>query len=62
MNLTDPPSPCTGVCQIDPGSALCRGCHRTIDEIVAWPTASAPRKQVILNAVAARQSESVRSI
>lgn len=60
--VTDPPSPCTGVCQIDPGTVLCRGCYRTLDEIAVWPSASAMRKQAILDAVATRQSESVRSI
>ncbi|WP_324307778.1 DUF1289 domain-containing protein [Thermomonas sp.] len=30
-------SPCTGVCTLaDDG--LCRGCHRTGDEIAAWST------------------------
>ncbi|NLR69790.1 DUF1289 domain-containing protein [Novosphingobium sp. ERN07] len=60
--MVDPQSPCTGVCQIDPGNALCRGCQRTLDEIAAWPSASVSRKLAILDAVAARQSESVRSI
>lgn len=30
------PSPCTGVCRIDPDTAQCRGCLRTIEEIRAW--------------------------
>lgn len=30
------PSPCTSVCRMDPGSGLCEGCLRTIDEIIAW--------------------------
>ena len=29
-------SPCTNVCEMDPATGLCRGCLRTIDEIVAW--------------------------
>jgi hypothetical protein len=29
-------SPCIGVCTIAPGSDLCRGCFRTIDEIARW--------------------------
>jgi predicted Fe-S protein YdhL (DUF1289 family) len=32
-------SPCNKVCEIDPASGYCRGCLRTIEEIVAWPTA-----------------------
>lgn len=30
------PSPCISVCRMDPESALCQGCFRTIDEIIAW--------------------------
>ncbi|MBX9885871.1 MAG: DUF1289 domain-containing protein [Novosphingobium sp.] len=61
--MTDhPPSPCTGTCVLDPLSALCRGCARTIAEIMAWPTASAAQKRAILGAVGERlQSVSVRS-
>lgn len=57
-----PASPCTGTCTLDPVSALCRGCARTIDEIMAWPAASAAKKQAMLRAVAERrQSVRVRS-
>jgi Predicted Fe-S protein len=43
-----PASPCTGVCTIDPVSALCRGCARTLDEIAAWHGAEAEEKLEIL--------------
>ncbi|MEM9879286.1 MAG: DUF1289 domain-containing protein [Pseudomonadota bacterium] len=29
-------SPCVKVCVIDDAEKLCRGCFRTIDEIVSW--------------------------
>ena len=29
-------SPCIGICEID-DDGLCAGCHRTGDEIAAWP-------------------------
>ncbi len=29
-------SPCIGICTID-DDGLCAGCHRTGDEIAAWP-------------------------
>jgi len=32
----DPPSPCIGVCVINPQTQLCEGCSRTLDEIAAW--------------------------
>jgi len=58
----EPASPCTGTCTLDPLTRLCRGCARTIEEIMAWPTATAAEKQVILAGLVARgQSVSVRS-
>ena len=30
------PSPCVSVCRMDESTALCVGCYRTIDEIMAW--------------------------
>jgi predicted Fe-S protein YdhL (DUF1289 family) len=33
---SDPPSPCIGVCVINPQTQLCEGCSRTLDEIAAW--------------------------
>jgi uncharacterized protein len=32
----DVPSPCIGVCRMDPVTQLCEGCLRTLDEIAAW--------------------------
>lgn len=58
----EPASPCTGTCTLDSLTSLCRGCARTIEEIMAWPTASAAEKHAILGLVAQRgQSVSVRS-
>lgn len=58
----EPASPCTGTCTLDPLTRLCRGCARTIEEIMAWPTATTAEKRAILAALAARgQSVSVRS-
>lgn len=33
-------SPCTNVCEIDRRSGWCKGCARSIDEIMAWPRAT----------------------
>jgi prolyl-tRNA editing enzyme YbaK/EbsC (Cys-tRNA(Pro) deacylase)/predicted Fe-S protein YdhL (DUF1289 family) len=30
------PSPCTAICRMSGDTALCEGCYRTFDEIVAW--------------------------
>lgn len=29
-------SPCIKICVIDPGSGLCTGCLRSLEEIAAW--------------------------
>lgn len=42
-------SPCNTVCQIDPASGYCRGCLRTIDEIMGWATADDAAKRAILD-------------
>lgn len=33
---SDPPSPCIGVCVINPNTQLCDGCFRTLEEIADW--------------------------
>ena len=30
------PSPCIAVCHLEASSGLCRGCHRTAEEIGRW--------------------------
>lgn len=49
------PSPCTGVCQMDEQSGHCKGCLRTIDEIVDWGIASESKKRAIWQAVLQRR-------
>jgi uncharacterized protein len=50
-----PPSPCVGICLIDPASRRCRGCLRYIDEIAIWYGASAAEKRAILAMLAERR-------
>jgi predicted Fe-S protein YdhL (DUF1289 family) len=38
--VLDIPSPCIGVCRLDPASGLCLGCMRTALEIAIWPKSS----------------------
>jgi predicted Fe-S protein YdhL (DUF1289 family) len=49
------PSPCTNVCTISPRTDLCRGCARTIEEIIAWPSASDDEKRRILDELPKRR-------
>ncbi|MCM0043426.1 MAG: DUF1289 domain-containing protein [Burkholderiaceae bacterium] len=49
------PSPCTGVCQMDAQTGYCKGCLRTIDEIIDWGMASEARKRDIWAALEHRR-------
>ena len=40
------PSPCINLCEMGP-DGLCRGCMRTIDEIVNWSSASDDYKRAV---------------
>jgi predicted Fe-S protein YdhL (DUF1289 family) len=51
-----PPSPCLGICLMDPAMRMCRGCLRTIDEIRDWYEASAAEKRAILERLALRRA------
>ena len=44
---TPVPSPCINICQMVPETGLCQGCLRTIDEIMAWGSASDDAKRGI---------------
>ena len=45
---TSVPSPCIAICQVDPGTDLCIGCRRHIDEIRSWPILTAEQKRTVL--------------
>jgi predicted Fe-S protein YdhL (DUF1289 family) len=47
-------SPCVDVCELDPATATCRGCKRTIAEIQAWPTCSEDDRRAILQRLRSR--------
>jgi len=40
MSAPAPMTPCVKVCVVDPISALCIGCGRTVAEIAAWAAMS----------------------
>jgi len=54
-----PPSPCLGICLMDPQTRMCRGCLRTIDEICTWYVAGAAEKRAILARLAARRKQAI---
>ncbi|HRY14979.1 MAG TPA: DUF1289 domain-containing protein [Candidatus Competibacteraceae bacterium] len=45
----DPPSPCVGVCVINPKTQWCEGCCRTLEEIAGWWDYGPEQKRAILN-------------
>ncbi|MBB4153704.1 hypothetical protein GGQ80_001610 [Sphingomonas jinjuensis] len=48
-------SPCTGICAIDPATDMCRGCDRSVDEIMRWGLGDDAERRAILDAVEARR-------
>ena len=48
------PSPCLSVCCMDPASALCEGCGRTIDEIAGWSRYSPQARRAVWQSIAQR--------
>ena len=55
MSLPVIPSPCVGVCRLDPGSGLCVGCLRTGDEIGRWPFADDVERLAIVRRLRERR-------
>ena len=49
------PSPCIGICKMNPQSGLCEGCFRTIDEIAKWSTATEETKRQVWMEIKRRQ-------
>jgi predicted Fe-S protein YdhL (DUF1289 family) len=49
------PSPCVGICRLEPATGLCAGCLRTTDEIAAWPGATHDERMAILQALRERR-------
>jgi uncharacterized protein len=59
--VSDLPSPCIGVCRLDPGTGLCAGCMRTLAEIAAWPGADDDERLAIVQRLRARRRAAGRT-
>jgi hypothetical protein len=59
--VLDIPSPCVGICRLDPTTGLCLGCMRTGDEIAAWPGASHVQRLQIVEQLRARRRAAGRT-
>jgi uncharacterized protein len=55
--MTDgrPQSPCTNTCRIDPRSAFCQGCFRTLGEIERWGEMTHEEKSELLRLIDVRR-------
>jgi predicted Fe-S protein YdhL (DUF1289 family) len=49
-------TPCIKICEIDPGSRLCAGCGRTLDEIGHWGAMSDIEREAVMAALPARMA------
>ena len=54
---TPVPSPCISLCEMVPQTGLCRGCMRTIDEIIGWSKASDDDKRIVWAAIRQREEQ-----
>ena len=57
MSATLPATPCVRICVVDPVSALCVGCGRTVAEIAAWPAMSETDRVAVMADLGARLRE-----
>ncbi len=49
-------SPCTNACAMDETRGLCRGCWRTLEEIVHWTDYSSVEKLLVIKRTAERNT------
>jgi predicted Fe-S protein YdhL (DUF1289 family) len=54
---TPVPSPCISLCEMAPETGLCRGCLRTIDEIVQWGSAGDDYKRAVWAEIRRREAK-----
>jgi uncharacterized protein len=56
------PSPCISQCQMDVVSKLCKGCWRTIDEIIAWSSHDDEAKKQVWRLIEQRKITKQNSV
>lgn len=56
------PSPCLSLCEMDPHTQICRGCHRTGVEIANWRASTPQQKVAIWHNVKQRYAEASRKL
>jgi len=56
MSAPEISTPCVKVCVIDPHSALCVGCGRTVAEIAAWTAMSEAERGAVMAGLGRRMA------
>lgn len=59
MSTDQADSPCVNFCRIDEVTGWCRGCRRTIKEIMGWEQASEEERRVVIADLANRHLPAV---
>jgi predicted Fe-S protein YdhL (DUF1289 family) len=54
MNAAPVSTPCVRVCVVDPVSALCVGCGRTVEEIAGWSAMDEAERLAVMAGLEAR--------
>ena len=57
MSAADISTPCVKICVVDPVSALCVGCGRSIAEIAAWRDMSEAERVAVMSGLDERLRE-----
>ena len=47
--MTEVPSPCVDICDVDETCKYCIGCGRSLDEIASWLNASDEQRRAIMD-------------
>jgi len=47
-------SPCNSICTLDHKTKLCKGCGRTVEEIVGWISYTEQEKKQVLDSLKSR--------
>ncbi len=51
-------TPCVKICTYDPGTGLCLGCGRTLEEIGAWYAMSDAERRAVIEQLPERLTQS----
>ena len=55
-------TPCIKICVVDPGTRLCRGCGRTLEEIARWASMSEAERRHVMAGLADRMRAARRPV